>query len=148
MFKLIKRTKDIGYRKTRIKDIGCRKVRIKDIENRLTKDYSVGYMIDYVIFNLNCRYPKVEKFLLNQIDLNYSSKKTVLRNIDYCYEYLFRMIKKRWVKAEKSILLDDFISYVYVKNIIKDRWIELEKVICNKVYFCTYLKDILKFNHD
>lgn len=81
--------------------------------------------------------PSMEKVILSCCWENYRAEKSV--------EYARKILKNRWLKAEKYILKSPYYSYLYARHVIKDKWEKAEKIIakdCRSSYL--YAKYVLK----
>lgn len=66
-------------------------------------------------------------------------------NSKYLVLYCRRVIKKRWIRGEKKILIYSDSSYYYSLYIIKGRWLKGEKSISRSSYYSfLYSTNVLK----
>jgi hypothetical protein len=114
----------------------CKKSKKRDLENEKRLLRYKEYAISYASNIIKGRWEDLEKIFLRS-NGRVNSKEIVL----YCR----RVIKKRWIKSEKKILLYSDASYYYSLYIIKGRWKKGEKKISNSPYYSfLYAKHVLK----
>jgi hypothetical protein len=115
---------------------GCKKNKKRDLENERKLIRYREYAISYANNVIKGRWKELEEnFLRTKGRLN--SKEIVL----YCR----RVIKKRWVRCEKKVILYSDSAYYYSLYIIKGRWEKGEQKISNSPYYSfLYAKHVLK----
>jgi hypothetical protein len=92
------------------------------------------------------QYPHLTYIYIEQVVKKRYKKaeKTLVKSIDFAYKYSL-LINERFPLAEKLFSEESEYAYLYAKNIIKNKWKRGEKAISQNVQFSfRYAKEVLK----
>ena len=82
----------------------------------------------------------------DNINLNWKPiESAIMRRPGYAHAYAKYVLKDRFIKAEKYIIMDPYFAFEYALDIIKGRWGLAEPTLIKNPYFAfMYTKFILK----